>query len=110
MFGRLSLALAITLSAGAAGSIAQTAAGSASSGPAQATAATPASQPTRPGCHPSYLPASDGSCVPIAADVHCARNDGKGAVLVKGPFRVVGHDDYDLDFDADGTACNRDKQ
>jgi hypothetical protein len=110
MLDKVWVALAMTLSLGMTASNAQAPAALSGGQITPNTVQAAATQQVPPGCHPSYLPAADGSCVPIAADVHCARNDGKGSVLVKGPFRVIGHDEYDLDFDADGTACNRDKQ
>lgn len=52
-------------------------------------------------CHPSYADV----CVPIASDVDCAGGSGNGPVYVRGPFRLVGPDVYDLDRDNDGIAC-----
>lgn len=52
-------------------------------------------------CHPSYA----GVCVPIAADVDCAGGNGNGPVYVTGPVYVVGPDEYGLDRDGDGVAC-----
>lgn len=52
-------------------------------------------------CHPSY----EGACVPIASDVDCAGGSGNGPEYVRGPVRVVGPDEYDLDRDGDGVAC-----
>ncbi len=52
-------------------------------------------------CHPSYRP-----CVPIASDVDCAGGDGNGPAYVDGPITVIGPDEYDLDRDNDGTACD----
>lgn len=54
-------------------------------------------------CHPSY----EGACVPIASDVDCAGGSGNGPEYVQGPIYVVGPDEYDLDRDGDGVACER---
>ena len=56
------------------------------------------------GCHPSY----SGACVPIASDVDCGGGSGNGPAYVydKG-FEVVGPDEYGLDADGDGIACER---
>ena len=54
-------------------------------------------------CHPSY----QGACVPMASDVDCAGGSGNGPAYVRGPVRVVGWDEYDLDRDGDGVACER---
>lgn len=53
-------------------------------------------------CHPSYDP-----CVPIASDVDCAGGNGNGPVYVDGPIKVIGPDEYQLDRDGDGIACDR---
>lgn len=52
-------------------------------------------------CHPSY----EGECVPITSDADCASGSGNGPAYVDGPVRVVGPDEYDLDRDGDGVAC-----
>jgi hypothetical protein len=52
-------------------------------------------------CHPSYSP-----CVPVASDVDCAGGSGNGPAFVDGPIRVTGPDEYDLDRDGDGIACD----
>lgn len=52
-------------------------------------------------CHPSY----QGACVPIASDVDCAGGSGNGPQYVIGPVYVVGPDEYGLDRDGDGVAC-----
>jgi hypothetical protein len=52
------------------------------------------------GCHPSYQP-----CVPYASDVDCAGGSGNGPAYVRGPIKVVGPDEYDLDRDGDGFGC-----
>lgn len=54
-------------------------------------------------CHPSY----EGECVPITSDADCASGSGNGPAYVRGPVRVVGPDDYGLDRDGDGIACER---
>jgi hypothetical protein len=54
------------------------------------------------GCHSSYA----GECVPIASDGDCAAGSGNGPVYIQGPVTVVGPDDYDLDRDGDGIACD----
>jgi micrococcal nuclease len=52
-------------------------------------------------CHPSY----QGACVPIGvSDVDCAGGSGNGPFYV-GWVTVVGHDEYGLDRDGDGVAC-----
>jgi hypothetical protein len=53
-------------------------------------------------CHGSYR----GVCLPPrAVDVDCVGQDGNGPLYVTGPFKVVGRDDYYLDPDKDGVAC-----
>lgn len=52
-------------------------------------------------CHPSY----EEQCVPIASDVDCAGGSGNGPAYTRGPVRVVGPDEYGLDRDGDGWAC-----
>lgn len=52
-------------------------------------------------CHPSYA----GVCVPIASDVDCASGSGNGPEYVQGPVEVIGPDEYGLDRDGDGIAC-----
>jgi hypothetical protein len=54
-------------------------------------------------CHPSY----EGKCVPVASDVDCAGGSGNGPEYVRGPVKVVGPDEYGLDRDGDGFACDR---
>lgn len=53
-------------------------------------------------CHSSYA----GVCVPFDSDVDCAGGSGNGPSYVSGPLRVVGWDEYDLDRDGDGIACD----
>ncbi|QHC60849.1 hypothetical protein GSU72_14905 [Rathayibacter sp. VKM Ac-2760] len=62
----------------------------------------PAPVPEPVGCHSSYA----GECVPIASDGDCAAGSGNGPVYIQGPVTVVGPDDYDLDRDGDGIACD----
>lgn len=52
-------------------------------------------------CHASY----EGECVPITSDADCASGSGNGPAYVQGPVRVVGPDEYGLDRDGDGVAC-----
>ena len=52
-------------------------------------------------CHPSYEP-----CVPITSDVDCASGNGNGPAYT-GTVRVIGPDEYDLDRDGDGVACEQ---
>jgi hypothetical protein len=54
-------------------------------------------------CHPSY----EGECVPITSDAECAGGSGNGPAYVYGRVRVVGPDEYGLDRDGDGIACER---
>lgn len=57
-------------------------------------------------CHPSY----EGACLPPdASDVDCAGGNGNGPEYVRGPVYVVGPDDYELDRDGDGIACEPEK-
>jgi hypothetical protein len=58
--------------------------------------------PVDNGCHPSYA----DECVPFASDADCAAGSGDGPAYVTGPVRVVGPDDYGLDRDGDGIACD----
>jgi hypothetical protein len=52
-------------------------------------------------CHPSY----QGACLdPNASDYDCEGGSGDGPEYT-GPVQVVGADDYDLDSDGDGSAC-----
>lgn len=57
-------------------------------------------------CHPSY----EGACVPIdVEDVDCEGGRGNGPYYVRGPVFVVGPDEYELDRDGDGIACEPEK-
>lgn len=57
-------------------------------------------------CHPSY----EGACVPVdVSDVDCAGGEGNGPYYVRGPIYVVGPDEYELDRDGDGIACEPEK-
>lgn len=53
------------------------------------------------GCHPSY----EGACLdPSVSDYDCLGGSGNGPEYT-GPVRVVGYDEYGLDSDGDGFAC-----
>lgn len=68
----------------------------------RAAAPAPKPQPVAGNCHPSYK----GACLdPSVSDYDCAGGSGNGPGYVKGPIRVVGPDDYGLDRDGDGVAC-----
>jgi hypothetical protein len=57
-------------------------------------------------CHPSY----EGACLPVGqGDVDCAGGSGNGPHYVRGPVYVVGPDEYELDRDGDGIACEPEK-
>ena len=57
-------------------------------------------------CHPSY----EGACVPAdVEDVDCEGGNGNGPYYVRGPIYVVGPDEYELDRDGDGIACEPEK-
>jgi endonuclease YncB( thermonuclease family) len=65
-------------------------------------AAAPKPQPIAGKCHPSY----QGACLdPSLSDYDCAGGSGNGPGYVEGPIRVVGPDEYRLDADGDGVAC-----
>jgi hypothetical protein len=70
--------------------------------PPTTAAPQPQVQPKQqaPSCHPSY-----SGCVPIASDVDCAGGSGDGPEYVSGPINVIGPDEYGLDSDGDGVAC-----
>ena len=58
-------------------------------------------KPSGASCHPSYV----GACLdPGASDYDCAGGSGNGPRYT-GPVRVVGPDDFGLDADGDGRAC-----
>ena len=62
----------------------------------------PATSSSGKKCHPSYV----GACLdPSVSDYDCAGGSGNGPGYVKGPIRVVGPDEYRLDGDGDGIAC-----
>jgi len=66
------------------------------------TAATilPVAPPSN--CHPSY----DGGCLAIGkGDYDCAGGSGNGPNYIAGPIYIVGHDEFELDRDGDGVAC-----
>jgi hypothetical protein len=53
-------------------------------------------------CHPSYK----GVCLKLGVgDYDCAGGGGNGPNYVAGPFRVVGRDEFRLDSNHDGIAC-----
>lgn len=57
-------------------------------------------------CHPSY----EGACVPADVDdVDCEGGNGNGPYYVRGPIYIVGPDEYELDRDGDGVACEPEK-
>lgn len=71
---------------------------------ASASAPVPAAdvaveEPADSGCHPSYT-----GCVPIASDVDCAGGSGNGPEYTD-YVEVIGPDEYGLDSDGDGQAC-----
>ncbi|ABK71922.1 excalibur calcium-binding domain-containing protein [Mycolicibacterium smegmatis] len=45
--------------------------------------------------------------MPIARDVDCAGGNGNGPEYVSDPVYVVGPDEYELDRDGDGVACEK---
>ena len=58
-------------------------------------------QPSGAPCHPSYDP-----CIPDeGTDVDCAGGTGDGPRYVNGPVYVHGPDEYRLDANHDGVAC-----
>ena len=68
---------------------------------AAATQASLARRSPSGNCHPSYK----GACLdPNASDYDCAGGSGNGPKYT-GPVRVVGPDDFGLDRDGDGYAC-----
>jgi endonuclease YncB( thermonuclease family) len=68
--------------------------------PPPAPVVTP-EEPVSPDCHPSYK----GACLdPFASDYDCAGGEGDGPEYT-GFVRVVGPDDFELDRDGDGLAC-----
>lgn len=55
-----------------------------------------------PACHPSY----QGACLGIGiGDYDCAGGSGDGPNYVAGPIQVVGPDEFRLDRDGNGVAC-----
>lgn len=55
-----------------------------------------------PSCHASY----QGGCLAIGAgDYDCAGGSGNGPNYIGGPIYVVGWDEFELDRDGDGVAC-----
>lgn len=66
----------------------------------------PTPEPTEPppvaDCHPSYV----GVCLKQGiGDYDCAGGSGNGPNYARGPFQVVGPDEFDLDRDNDGIGC-----
>jgi hypothetical protein len=58
--------------------------------------------PPPPNCHTSY----QGACLtPGIGDYDCAGGSGNGPNYIAGPFSVVGYDEFELDGDGDGVAC-----
>jgi len=53
-------------------------------------------------CHPSY---TGGCLAPGIGDYDCAGGSGNGPNYIAGPITVVGYDEYELDRDGDGIAC-----
>lgn len=68
--------------------------------PQSAPAPPPAPAPAAQNCHSSYDP-----CLPIVSDVDCAGGSGNGPVYT-GRVRVIGPDEYGLDYDNDGIGCD----
>jgi hypothetical protein len=64
---------------------------------AKVTSPKPTPQST---CNPNY----SGCLKPDASDYDCAGGSGNGPYYT-GPVRVLGYDQYDLDRDNDGWAC-----
>jgi micrococcal nuclease len=53
-------------------------------------------------CHPSY----QGACLAIGqGDYDCAGGSGDGPNYIAGPITVVGYDEFGLDYEGDGIAC-----
>lgn len=70
--------------------------------PSPTPSPTPAPTPQPSNCHPSYA----GVCLRMGAgDYDCAGGSGNGPNYVRGPVRVVGYDEFDLDRDNDGVGC-----
>jgi len=72
--------------------------------PAPTPVPTPVPATPEPSCHPSY----QGACLLIGAgDYDCAGGSGNGPNYIQGPVYVIGYDEFDLDRDGDGVACER---
>ena len=67
---------------------------------AEEAAALAAAETSATACHASYDPCLD----PNASDYDCEGGSGDGPQYT-GPVTVTGPDDYDLDSDDDGSAC-----
>jgi micrococcal nuclease len=53
-------------------------------------------------CHPSY----QGACLAIGkGDYDCAGGSGDGPNYIAGPITVIGYDEFGLDREGDGIAC-----
>jgi hypothetical protein len=55
-----------------------------------------------PACHASY----QGGCLGVGiGDYDCAGGSGDGPNYITGPIYIVGYDEYGLDRDGNGVAC-----
>jgi hypothetical protein len=73
----------------------------ADAGATEADVAAGASTTLAPGCHGSY-----GGCLPIVTDIDCVRDRGGDGPVYQGlSVLVLGHDEYEIDRDGDGLAC-----
>jgi micrococcal nuclease len=62
----------------------------------------PKATPAPAQCHPSYV----GACLQMGkGDYDCLGGGGDGPNYIAGPFRVVGPDEFRLDRDGNGIAC-----
>ncbi|MGH8957470.1 MAG: thermonuclease family protein [Acidimicrobiia bacterium] len=58
--------------------------------------------PPAQNCHSSYT----GACLGVGiGDYDCASGTGNGPNYIQGPINVIGHDEFELDRDGDGIAC-----
>jgi micrococcal nuclease len=75
--------------------------------PTPVPTAAPIVQPPPPtaapgNCHPSY----QGACLLVGqGDYDCEGGSGNGPNYIRGPIYVVGYDEFKLDGDGDGVAC-----
>jgi hypothetical protein len=87
--------------------------GTAAFTPCRPSAPPPQLTPSSPSinCHPSYQGGTDrdrGGCIRAGiGDYDCWPGRGNGPNYVIGPVRVVGPDEFALDGDHDGVACER---